>query len=214
MTGYYPGFQNKAHPDDEPTRFQPACTSECAPQEPPPDTEKNPTRVVEFKQITHVFSCSRHERQPVDVHLDKVSPNREGKKDGNKKFPKKLIAKTKMGREEFQTRAVVVADAAQQESGKLVRLSLWGRPDPSNPIERLRKFGGVSYAQAEYYYDGDPKTEDPMWTMKWRGRLRGFHMPKEDEVKSNLRESCDYWGQIDCGRLLGLAEEWKDLLLH
>ena len=142
-----------------------------------------------------------------------LSPNEEGKKDGNKKSPKKIAAGTTLGGEEFQVRAVVVADPAQQASATAVRLSLWGRGDPSDPTASLRKLGGFSFAQAEYYYSGS-LNEEWLWNMKWRGRLRHFRMPTIDESKKNLRDACERWQSINCDKYLSLVDTWKDLLLH
>ena len=210
---YYEGYNKTIRSESAANRVLPVCTNECGPKEPPPDTEKNPSRTVTFRQITHVFSCSRHERQDVDVRLPKQSPNEEGKKDGNKKSPKKIAAGTTLGGEEFQVRAVVVADPAQQASATAVRLSLWGRGDPSDPTASLRKLGGFSFAQAEYYYSGS-LNEEWLWNMKWRGRLRHFRMPTIDESKKNLRDACERWQSINCDKYLSLVDTWKDLLLH
>ncbi len=212
--GYFPGYNKTVHPDDDPTRVAPACTNECSPQAPPPDTEKDPTRSVAFRQVTHVFGCVRHERKQVDVRLSQTSPNSEAKEEGNTKSPKRVVKGTKLGDEQFQVRAFVVAEQHQGEAARLVRLGLWRGPGPQNPVERLRKLSGLAFAQAEYYFAGSPNAAGWMWTMQWRGRLKRFELPGDDDAKGALRKSCDRWASIDCAGMLGLAEDWKDLLLH
>lgn len=216
FAGYYPGYNKLVHPADDPTRVLPVCTNECAPQDPPPKDEQEPVRKVAFRQVTQVISCIRTQREPVDVKLEPESPNSEAKKDGNSKSPKALAEGVTLGSEQLQIRAVAIGNQQQRESAKLVRLSLWGRSDPSNPIERLRDLGGFTYAQAEYYYEGTEGPDAWMWNMNWRGRLKRFELPSSDDASRALADACNRQipGTSDCSRVLNLVEQWKDFLLH
>ena len=45
-----------------------------------------------------------------------------------------------------------------------------------------------TFAQAEYYYDGDEPREDWLWHMGWKARLRRFRLPSE--APDLLAEGC------------------------
>ncbi|HMA92124.1 MAG TPA: hypothetical protein VKP30_05525, partial [Polyangiaceae bacterium] len=214
--GFFPGYNKDVHPAGDLTRVQPACSNECPPRNPPPKNEADPTRVVRFRQVTHVFSCVRERREPVDVHLEKESPNSQAKKGGNKKSPKTIVKDVSLGDEPFQVRTVAIGSNTQRESARLVRLSLWGKPDPTNPLERLRELGGFAFAQAEYYYEGTEGRDAWMWNMNWRGRLRRFEIPGDDKAYQVLHATCknaERAGQ-ECSRVLELLEDWRELLIH
>lgn len=214
--GYFPGYNKKVHPVSDPDRVLPVCTNECAPKSHPGKNETNPTRKVSFSQVTHVFSCVREERKEVEVGLTKESPNSQASDEGNSKSPKTIAKGVNLGDEPFQVRSVAIGSQKQRESSRLVRLGLWGKPDPENPLERLRDLGGFTIAQAEYYFDGDGGPDVWMWEMNWRGRLKRFELPTDDDANSALHDACNATvpASKDCSRVLDLAKDWQDLLLH
>lgn len=213
--GYFPGYNATVHPPDDPTRVLPACTNECAPQKPPAKTESDPTRKVAFVEVTQVLSCVRTEHQPVDVSLTKESPNSEAKQEGNSKAPKRVKEGVTLGSEDFQVRAIVLGNQQQRESQRLVRLGQWGKPDPTNPIGRLSSLGNFTIAQAEYFYDGKEGQDAWMWNMNWRGRLRRFELPSDNDHKSTLRDICSQYDLgNDCSRILDSVADWNELISH
>jgi hypothetical protein len=136
-----------------------------------------------------------------------------------------------LGSETFQVRSAVFANPAQRESARLVRLGLWGKHDPANPLERLRALSGYTVAQAEFYYAG-PGADDRdawMWNMSWRARLRRFDLSTPDDSKAKNTGKKD--GERDptvtlavacalqaspaaCGRMLLSLEISKNVLAH
>ncbi|MGC4068884.1 MAG: hypothetical protein QM784_30420 [Polyangiaceae bacterium] len=204
------------HPISDPNRVLPVCTNECSPRKPPGKDEVAPTRTVRFRQVTHVFSCMRQEQLPVDVHLEKQSPNSEAKRGGNKKSPKAVKAHVSLGGEPFQVRALVVATGKGRESSRMVRLGLWGRPSPESSLERLKNLGGFAFAQAEYYYDGDDGRDAWMWNMNWRGRLKRFELPKADKGYEALEDACRREARSgkNCSQVLQVLKDWQELLVH
>jgi hypothetical protein len=182
---------------------------------------------VGFTQVTHILSCERKEKIRVPV-TESQSP---GKVDENTKSPQRVRGDAQMGGEVFQVRSLMLGNTEQRESQRLVRLAQWGKVDPGNPLEDLRKLGGFSFAQAEYFYDGDEKIrknglwgmgggESPdrsawMWNMKWRARLVRFSMPKENEAKDGLASACsEHLKPVTCNQLLDTITEWNELLIH
>jgi hypothetical protein len=78
-----------------------------------------------------------------------------------------------MGGEPYQIRYWVVADALPTESDRLVHLGAIAKDSTPGPFADLRHvFTRFSFAQAEYYTEGDG-----LWSQEWKARLRRFRMP-------------------------------------
>jgi hypothetical protein len=199
------------HPDGGIAEVIPACSDETAPGYTPSKGSKDVTETVKFTQVTHVLSCERKELIRVPVSEDQ-SP---GKVDGNSKSPKRVLGDATLGDEHFQVRAVIQGSVEPREAQRLVRLGQWGKPDPVNPLERLRDLGGFTFAQAEYFYDREQGRDAWMWNMYWRARLVRFDMPKDDDAKDRLRAICStYINDAACDRELDVAADWNELLVH
>jgi hypothetical protein len=204
-------YNRIVHSADHPQEVRPVCSSEVVPNIVLPRSAKGTTKTVGFTQITHVLSCERKEKIRVPV-TDSRSP---GKVDENTKSPKRVRGDAQMGGEVFQVRSLMLGSTEQRESQRLVRLAQWGNVDPANPLENVRKLGGFSFAQGEYFYDDAQERSAWMWNMKWRARLVRFSMPTEDEAKEGLTSACsDHLEPGTCNKLLDTITEWNELLIH
>jgi hypothetical protein len=180
------GYRMRVHPEGDPARLIPVCSSE----EPPPIDKLAPARGtvqrVEFREVTHILSCKRTVEE--DIPIDAGEPA--STSSDCSKCPKAVASDVSLGDDNFQIRAVTQGAQQSLQASRVVRLALWDEPDPENPLEKLKRFGGFSVAQAEYYYDGGPGERDAwMWNMSWRARLRRFRLPEGD--LSQVREQCD-----------------------
>lgn len=215
------GYNPAVHPAGDPVTVQPACSTESAPGVPedPDDLAalnagKVPTVVTfDYQQVTHVFACLRNVTVSVPVKQGKAASDAEG----NTKSPRRVEADALLGGEQFQIRAIMLGNVEQQEAARLVRLGLWGRPDPKNPLASLKDLGKFSLAQAEYFYDAKDAVEDRaawMWNMNWRARITRFRLPADRAAKSALVDLCSHSPGMDCSRILDVVEDWNELLVH
>jgi hypothetical protein len=206
------GYNRLVHPPAEPNRVLPVCTNECMPPPPQREIPVGTRQTVSFRQVTHILACKRLEVEPVDIAQTKSPGNDD---QDNKKSPKKVRDDAKLGSEQFQLRAIMIGNLQQKESARLVRLGLWGRVAPENPLEGLRQFGGFSLAQSEYFYDKADSRDAWMWNMNWRGRLKRFRLPRKDDAIDALQAVCRrHVSAKDCSRVLDMAENWDALLVH
>lgn len=211
------GYNLVVHPEDDPNQVLPVCTTE---QEPPPPVidllhgkaEEVQPVTVDFEQVTHIFSCLRHQKVKVPVGESK-SP---GKGGSNAKSPKQVKEGVTLGSEPFQLRSIMLGNAEQRDSERLVRLGLWDKSDPEDPIEGLRELGGFAIAQAEYFYGEADEPAAWMWNMKWRARLKRFALPENADTAAALRTKCLAASIPNerCSQILGAIEDWNDLILH
>ncbi len=81
----------------------------------------------------------------------------------------------KPGDEHFQVRAYAIGDDLSTLGERGVNVANWGKSQGADSLSVLRdQLSRMSFAQAEYYYDGPVLESQAMWTMKWRARLRRF----------------------------------------
>ncbi|MEM9192877.1 MAG: hypothetical protein AAGF12_27125 [Myxococcota bacterium] len=81
-----------------------------------------------------------------------------------------------LGDENFQLRSIMFGDAPFDDNEAGVKVATFGQ-DGSDSLSAFKSFGEISFAQAEFYYDGDVDRKDWMWHMRWRARLRRFTIP-------------------------------------
>jgi hypothetical protein len=84
-----------------------------------------------------------------------------------------------MGGEAFQLRFLVTGEAVGSGAEEGVRAANLGKAAAlEGAVGTLgAALGRVSFAQAEYYFDGDEPREDWLWHMAWKARLRRFRPP-------------------------------------
>jgi hypothetical protein len=180
------GYRMRTHPEGHPDRVIPVCSSEEAPPIEKLAPARGTVQPVTFREVTHILSCKRTVEE--DIPIDAGEPA--STSSGCSKCPKAVASDVSLGDENFQIRAVTQGAPQALQASRVVRLALWDEPEPGNPLEKLKRFGGFSVAQAEYYYDGGPGERDAwMWNMSWRARLRRFRLPEGD--LSQVREQCD-----------------------
>jgi len=89
----------------------------------------------------------------------------------------------KPGDENFQVRVYATGDDLSTEGERGVNVANWGKSQGADSLSALRDMlSRMSFAQAEYYYDGPVLESQAMWTMKWRARLRRFNGSGSDCV--------------------------------
>jgi hypothetical protein len=212
-----------AKPGDDPTHPVPVCSTEQAPEVPADPSEleylrsgANPSTVtVEYQQVPRIFGCVKKQAVPTKVAEGKQASD----VDGNDKSPKRVKGVATLGSEAFQVRSVVFGNLEQREAARIVRLSLWKRHEPDNPLGRLEQFGGFATAQAEYFFAsaGSAANRDEwMWMMNWRARLKRVAIPRGDDDRSAMLKDCkdQILERSVCDKMDKLLEEWNDLLVH
>jgi hypothetical protein len=197
--GYNPVVRKSKDVND----VEPVCSSERAP--PGIGAHSGETVSVPFVEVRHILGCQKHEEKT--VNLD-VSGGQGGTEASGSKSPKRVLAEARLGDEHFQVRTVMRGDASRLPGESLVRLALWGRKPPEDAFSRLAELGKYSYAQAEYFYDGEGGPDAWMWSMSWRARLRRFRLP--GEASKNLREACG----ATCSSFVDQIAELPDVTTH
>jgi hypothetical protein len=207
-------------------KVNPVCSTETTPALPEATTEKDedggvrtipPEPVIyDYQEVKQLFKCWRQQKQPVSVNNERL----ENDGDGDERAPKRLTGDVILGSEKFQVRAMTFGNPAQRESSRLVRLGLWGKPDPGNPLEVLKQISGYTYAQSEYFYTGCGGADRDawMWNMCWKARLRRFSPTSLDDDSdgesssdsnpmADLGEACLLFGDREaCLKFFGAIE--------
>jgi hypothetical protein len=187
------------------SEVRPVCSTERPPAVNPRERPQKGKRItVEYDEVSHILGCVTEVKETMQI-----SDAESGGDGGDDKSPKKLEADVRLGGEDFQIRSLVRDDLDKLRSRRLVRLALWDRPDPENPLSELRRFANVGFAQAEYFYDGDEDREAWMWNMKWRARLVRFRLSDDSETLSALKSVCG----SDCG-ILSTLTDLESLIAH
>ena len=78
----------------------------------------------------------------------------------------------------------------EENAARMVRLALWNRESPDDPLASLRQFSDVAFAQAEYYYDGEDARDAWMWNMNWRARIVRVRLPSDVQDNAVLAGLC------------------------
>lgn len=213
------GYNTTVHPSEAPNSVAVVCSSEGTPELPYPDPDadektrkkfKPPPVAYDYQQVPQIFGCMRPARAGAEV--SEGAETKEAK-NTNGKSPRQVKHGLKLGEESWQLRAVVFGSLEQRESQRLVRLGLWGKDDPDNPLENLRHLGGFSVAQAEYYYAGPGGPDAWMWNMGWRARLRRFDVSEASDDKESSEDSSDPMVTLAKGCLLVSAKPCAKMLL-
>jgi hypothetical protein len=83
----------------------------------------------------------------------------------------------RMGDEEFQLRAFMIGDPPFDQNEAGVAVANWGIDEGRGAYSLLNNLGKVSFAQAEFYFDGTSNREEWLWELNWKARLRRFRLP-------------------------------------
>jgi hypothetical protein len=178
------GYNLAVRRTEDVKKVVPVCTTERAPIG-APGLKDPATRTVPFVEVRHILGCTKVIRVEVSVGEGSTASG------GESRSPKKVISTARLGDANFQIRSLVKGNAGGGEAGHIVRLALWNRSEPENPLAPIRRFGNFAFAQAEYFYDG-PNANDRgtwMWNMSWRARLTRFRM-SEDIALASFTAAC------------------------
>lgn len=187
----------------------PVCSDEVAPEQPRRDAPAiGSVRTVRFTEVVQILGCKRREEVTVQV-----SNGKSGGSDANGKSPKKVVDEAALGDESFQIRSLVKGEASRSAVDQMVRLPLWNRAEPKDPLAPFRQLGKYAVAQSEYFYDGEEARDEWMWNMKWRARLRRFRMP-QGAALSQLQTVCGSALGAVCGSLLNDIGRFGGLVTH
>ncbi len=96
---------------------------------------------------------------------------------GDTAYAQKVKDGLEMGDEDFQVRAFMIGDPPFEQNEAGVAVANWGRTEGGGVYHLLNNLGRVSFAQAEFYFDGTSDRDEWMWNMKWKARLRRFRLP-------------------------------------
>lgn len=211
-------YNLQLHAESDSNVVKPACSNEAPPPARHPSKGKNKIE-VEFEEVVHILGCGKKETIPMKV-------DSEQSEEGEDRSPKRVLSDLSLGSEEFQVRAVASGKANLSSADAAVRLSLWGRDPGDEAFSKLRRFGGLSVAQAEFFYDDADQRAAWMWNMKWRARITRFRAT-EEQLKP-LRASCQEFTEAiaselgaeevveqgDCPAFLDRLTELDSLISH
>lgn len=118
--------------------------------------------------------CIEKGKKEAEANLDQTSSSTStGVSGTNNKTSKRVYDDAQNGDGYFQIWSIVVGDLEwPQKADKGVQIAAWNQATATPPAP----WGRVGFAQAEFYYDEagawDDYSEDALWNMKWRARLR------------------------------------------
>jgi hypothetical protein len=193
---------------NDPDQVLPVCSTEQRPLLPPLLREgRDPEEPilsdeVTFTEVTNILGCQK--RVPLEVGGGDDEPPSD---PPSSRSPKKVADNVTLGSDDFQVWGFVRGEFGTGNASRLVRLSLFGRAEPDQPLSGLRVLGNFAVAQGEYFYDGVEEREAWMWNMSWRGRLKRFRTP---DTLSGLGSICG----SDCGPLTDALEDLEDVIAH
>ncbi len=120
--------------------------------------------------------------------------------------PRQVEDDVELGENDFQIRGVMFGEAPYDDQEERVAIASWGRDsDAGGAYSFLKAINSFSFAQAEYFYEGDTEREEWLWAMRWRARMRRFWLPV------NFGSICP--GDLDCG-LIGRIFGVEDMAVH
>ncbi len=219
----------------------------------PKDMNPGEETVVRYREVLEVFGCIQKTKQkfvtdeqletPPDndeVVVDDEGSGRESVRCGTgrkARVPQEMLEGMEQhGAEGFQVRAVALGEklADADEGVRIARWVITNSPDDElrtaeDPwdIEASKNVAGLasrlSFAQAEYYYDGPESSEDWLWHMSWRARLRRFRLPAGGSSSPNIKtdsigESCQAGqGELEgdiCSDSQGILEMVNEVIVH
>jgi uncharacterized membrane protein len=203
------GYNTVVRRSNDPAEVLPVCSNEAPPALPPLlRTERDPEEPIlseeqTFTEVTNILGCMKRVPLEVGGGSDQAPAGQP-----NSRSPKKVRGTVDLGDEDFQIRGVVHGSFATGNASRLVRLSLFGKRAPEQPLSRVRVLGDFAVAQGEYFYDGTEQRDAWMWNMSWRGRLKRFRMPESTGL--DLGSVCG----SECGSFLGALSELEDVIAH
>ena len=164
---------------------QPVCSSEKVPEHPLFPEENELSKPVDFVEVTQILGCTKPETKHIDFSLD-GNGNQDtpvGGDGSDAKSPKRVESAADLGDANFQVRSLILGTVPTGLADRIVELPSLKQAHTDNPLSALEPLGKLSFAQAEYYYDGSESRDQWMWNMKWRARLRRFRLPDKAQIQ-------------------------------
>ena len=156
------------------------CTTERIPEFP-----QNPNNgqmfVFKYADVTKALGCF-HAEKPYEVPMGGPDTQPIGGGDTSDKTPFVLEDDVYLGGEDFQIRAGAFGPGVNEQGEQGALLATYGKcetEDCAEAFQAMRRFASVSLAQSEFYYAGHEGSDEWMWNMNWRARLRRFALPGE-----------------------------------
>jgi hypothetical protein len=117
-----------------------------------------------------------------------------------------------MGNGEYQVQAYMFGDIDLEWTQRGVAIAAWGEGDDAgSTYTNLAKMGGLSFAQAEFFYDDDESDwREWLWHMNWRARLRRWRL--SGSGAGGLLDVCG--GSEACGPLGELGGDLDAVVVH
>jgi hypothetical protein len=167
-------WQRRVHPSGDLSEVNPVCVEDYQDQLPSTlGLQVGSRHRVSYEAVTQIFGCTQ-----TKVSRVPLGPNTAGPTGDNSsgREPFRVINDVDLGTEDFQLRALAIADGLNPVPAKVIQLAAWNRceaDDCTGIATVAATLSRFSAAQAEYYYnhDGSEARSEWMWNMKWRARL-------------------------------------------
>lgn len=123
-----------------------------------------------------------------------------------------------LGHEEFQYRAYAIGrdphESHWQHGERGIRIAQGGAGEGRNASHRAHTVGRLSFAQAEYYFDGDEHKAEWLWKQRWRSRLRRFRISRA-WIPTGILSACSgARGRGSLDGLVGICDVARDFSVN
>jgi len=127
----------------------------------------------------------------------------------------RLTRDAELGGEAFQLRSFVFGEPLRGLGESGVRTATWRADEAGGRDTTLRDvLSRLSFAQAEYYFDGAQIQSEMLWHMSWRARLRRFRPPSGGAA--GMIAACTLHGgdASICGQFAALLTTFQAAIVH
>ncbi|MFW2389068.1 MAG: hypothetical protein ACN4G0_12075 [Polyangiales bacterium] len=123
-----------------------------------------------------------------------------------------------LGHEEFQYRAYAIGrdphEGHWRHGERGIRIAQGGAGEGRNAIHRAHTVGRLSFAQAEYYFDGAEHKAEWLWKQRWRSRLRRFRISRA-WIPTGILSACSgARGRSSLDGLVGICDVARDFSIN
>jgi hypothetical protein len=180
------GYNHQVHPHGDLNEIVPVCSAEDAPIAQGRPRSLGEIVEVPRVEVIHILRCIKDLDQSAAVTgITTAKSDR-----GGSKSPKMILGDATLGDQNFQIRTFVTAEPPADQAQRVLRVSLWGAPEPTGELKAEQVLGQLGVAQAEYFYDAADGRGEWMWQMNWRARLTRFRLPSGEGTMDNCQGPC------------------------
>jgi hypothetical protein len=182
-------WQERVHPSGDVSEVNPVCVEDHENQLPTTiGLQAGSRHRVSYEAVTQIFGCTQTKAIRVPLGPNTASPTGDS---SSEREPYRVINDVQLGTEDFQLRALAVADDLNPAPANVIQLAAWKRcedEDCAGLAHAAAALSRFSAAQAEYYYDhdGSEAHSEWMWNMKWRARLVRLGPFADDQLDSGV----------------------------